>query len=1205
MKKKFISLLTAMSMTLMLFGMPIDVSAAGETSNCTGSHTGMTAWNDTASLPTSGSYYLTKDVTLSALTTLDGNLSLCLNGHTVTQSAAKTGIIKVGDSNTFTLLDCQSGKLTGVTSDADAGITVSPVYIDGGTFNMYGSSIDGNETKLGGGVYLKSGTFNMHGGSVSNNTVKDYGKNSYSQGGGVYINDGTFNMTGGTISNNTATRTTASSFSSSGCGRGGGIYMKNGTFELSGGTIKDNTGEQCGGGIYLDRGTVNMTGGTVTGNRTEYKTGSGGGNGGGLYMAYGSFFNLSNGTISNNRAIDGMGGGIYENGGTCTITGGTISGNEANNGGGIDVCGSLTMSSGSITGNKAKYGGGIYHEGSEGENVIVFNGDVNISGNKHITTGTDDNIHISNYNYKKRIITIADGFDTASPIGVHVSYPPTDCTVSAPVTNQVGEEVYAKFKSEQSSGDGCTLEYTDGVIQFEKPHSYSTTYSKDETNHWYECSVCQAKKDEAAHTWNSGTVTKQPTCTAEGEKKLTCTVCSQTKTETVGAKGHSFGTAWQSDGTNHWHKCANCTEINEKAAHTWDDGEITKAATCTEKGVRTYTCTACKKTKTEEINAKGHTEVEIPAVEPTCTETGKTAGTKCSVCNTVLTAQTTVTVLGHDFSEWTVDTPATCTTAGLEKRSCQRTGCTETETRTIPAKGHSYVDGICSVCGTIDDNHTHTGGTATCREQAVCDICGEPYGGLLEHTPVEIPAVEPTCMNTGKTAGTKCSVCDTVLTAQTNVTALGHDFGGWTVDTLATCTATGLEKRFCQRTGCTETETRTIPARGHNYVDEICTVCGAIDIDHLHRGGTATCASQAYCEICGEPYGELLEHTPEEVAAVEPTCTNTGLTAGVKCSVCNAVILQQEVIPTIEHISGDWIVEIPATTASEGVRVKKCTVCGTELEREAIEKLPNVGNTGDVVEDVQDTAGTNAGLVQDNTLIENALTPEDKADIENGSSFKISLEVTDIRDSVPAADVTAASSALRSNEEIGMYVDLSLFKIKDNVEKTPIHNSSGQIGITLTIPESVYTSDRIYSIIRVHDGEAENLGGTYDKASRTLTFYTDKFSTYAIAYSASSSGTDKPNVPDKPTNPSVPSNPTYPTAPVMPVTPTVTETTVKKEDEIISDEPYIEDVSSAAGITADSKAIDFDNRDSCIFYGIAIVVFAFAGVVCFKKLKQK
>lgn len=288
------------------------------------------------------------------------------------------------------------------------------------------------------------------------------------------------------------------------------------------------------------------------------------------------------------------------------------------------------------------------------------------------------------------------------------------------------------------------------------------------------------------------------------------------------------------------------------------------------------------------------------------------------------------------------------------------------------------------------------------------------------------------------------------------------------------------------------------------------------------------------------------------------------------------------------HIPSDWIVETPATTNLEGVQIKKCTVCGIELNRTAIDKLPNIGNTQ---ENVLDTAGTNVRLVQDNTLIENVLTSEDKTDIENGSSFEIVLEVTDIWDSVSKDDVTAASSALHSDEKIGIYIDLSLFKVKDNIEKSPIYNTGGQIGITLTIPESIYTSDRTYSIIRVHNGTAENLGGTYDKANRKLTFYTDKFSTYAIAYATSNGSADKPSVPSTP--------PTGDITPVSPsisvVTTTVTETSSKKKYKVISNESFIKNVSSLAGIYEKGES------DTNIHYVLIFATIAGIAVIATKK----
>lgn len=85
-KKRIISFMTALSMTLMIFtSMPISVLALPITDNCTGNHSVMTAWNATEHLPTTGMYYLNTDVTISSQTTINSgdDLTLCLNGHTV------------------------------------------------------------------------------------------------------------------------------------------------------------------------------------------------------------------------------------------------------------------------------------------------------------------------------------------------------------------------------------------------------------------------------------------------------------------------------------------------------------------------------------------------------------------------------------------------------------------------------------------------------------------------------------------------------------------------------------------------------------------------------------------------------------------------------------------------------------------------------------------------------------------------------------------------------------------------------------------------------------------------------------------------------------------------------------------------------------------------------------------------------------------
>ena len=109
--------------------------------------------------------------------------------------------------------------------------------------------------------------------------------------------------------------------------------------------------------------------------------------------------------------------------------------------------------------------------------------------------------------------------------------------------------------------------------------------------------------------------------------------------------------------------------------------------------------------------------------------------------------------------------------------------------------------------------HTHTGGTATCKERAICDLCHRPYGELLPHTPEDIPGEAATCTESGLTVGIKCSVCDTILQEQQAIPATGHAFTAWTTVIRATANKPGLKQRECGNCGIVETQ--EIPATGN------------------------------------------------------------------------------------------------------------------------------------------------------------------------------------------------------------------------------------------------------------------------------------------------------------------------------------------------------------------------------------------------------
>lgn len=85
--------------------------------------------------------------------------------------------------------------------------------------------------------------------------------------------------------------------------------------------------------------------------------------------------------------------------------------------------------------------------------------------------------------------------------------------------------------------------------------------------------------------------------------------------------------------------------------HKWDNGKVTKEPTCTETGIRTFTCKDCKDTREEVISAKGHKPVTDKAVAPTTTATGLTEGSHCSVCGAVLKKQEIVPKLNKTAQE--------------------------------------------------------------------------------------------------------------------------------------------------------------------------------------------------------------------------------------------------------------------------------------------------------------------------------------------------------------------------------------------------------------------------------------------------------------------------------------------------------------------------------------------------------------------------
>ena len=261
-----------------------------------------------------------------------------------------------------------------------------------------------------------------------------------------------------------------------------------------------------------------------------------------------------------------------------------------------------------------------------------------------------------------------------------------------------------------------------------------------------------------------------------------------------------------------------------------------------------------------------------------------------------------------------------------------------------------YVDGVLHTehvsAQSIVTAPTCTAGGYTSH---VCAVCGVSYvtdeTPALGHSEETIPGKTATCTESGLTEGRKCAVCGEIIAAQAAVPALGHAYE--TVVTEPTCTEGGHTTYTCARCGDSYVADET-EALGHtagevakeNVIAPDCTETGSYEL-------------VVRCAVCGEEISretitvEALGHTEETIPGKAATCTETGLTDGVKCSVCGEIIVAQEEIPALGHT--EEVVPGKAATCTETglTEGKKCSVCGEIIV--AQEEIPALGHTEEVV----------------------------------------------------------------------------------------------------------------------------------------------------------------------------------------------------------------------------------------------------------------
>ena len=422
-----------------------------------------------------GTYYLDGEITLDKGIWIQGNVTLCLNGHKITCDKFYVIQMLANSRVTFTLCDCiGTGAITHTAnSTSNAGGVIlggSGANIDH-SFIMYNGCITENKIS---GVYLQNkASFTMYGGS---NTQNGY-NNTYRYGvygGGVYVHtDATFTMYGGNITWNYADT------------NGGGVHVGSETanFTMYGGSITGNHTAGSGGGVNVNAGTITV---------------------GGNVNISGNWQGNENSSISNNNANN-----VYLSAYDSSSKFATITIEKALTGknSSIGVTTATPVATTKDASVKIAAGEGTYAITDADKDHFTPD-----TGYCEVQKKDDGALYLTHVHSggEATCTAAAKCGGCSQPYGN--TNPNNHALVhheaQAPTCTAVGWEAY----------DTCSrCGYTTKVEKQKTPHTYSATeWESNVDNHWHECSACHTQIDKAEHTWKDATYTAPKTCTVCG-----------------------------------------------------------------------------------------------------------------------------------------------------------------------------------------------------------------------------------------------------------------------------------------------------------------------------------------------------------------------------------------------------------------------------------------------------------------------------------------------------------------------------------------------------------------------------------------------------------------------------------------------------------------------------------------------------------------
>ena len=468
-------------------------------------------------------------------------------------------------------------------------------------------------------------------------------------------------------------------------------------------------------------------------------------------------------------------------------------------------------------------------------------------------------------------------------------------------------------------------------------------YAWDEHENRSECYPLEitVNKDHE-HNYVS-TIKKKATCTESGIMLYTCKDDDDSYEKEIPATGHQNtevrnvkeATCAEEGytGDTYCKDCGTKLSTGEKIAkkeHTWDSGKVTQEASCIKTGIRTYTCTTCQSTKTEEIPATGkHENTEVRNVkEATCAEEGYTGDTYCKDCGTKLSTGEKIAKKAHIWDSGRVTQEATCTKTGTKTYIC--TTCQSTRTEEIPATGH--VNKI-----------TKFAKKATCKSEGYtgdiyCKDCGEllEEGDILpkeEHVWDEGRITQqPGCTKSGERMYT-CTTCQ--ITKTEEIPATGHLNKVTKFAKKATCKTEGYTGDiYCQDCGELLEEGNALPQEAHIW-----------DEGKITKQPTSSAAGvRTYtCKNCGTT-------KTESIAKLQPKKLTPGKV--IKDKATNGVYKVLKDGVTVEFaktVSRKTSVKIPDTVKLSGITCKVTEISANAFKNDTTLRTVTIGKNVTII----------------------------------------------------------------------------------------------------------------------------------------------------------------------------------------------------------------------------------------------------------------